>query len=360
MQSRTEKIGDFLNPVLVREVRQSINGRVFRSVILLMLGICFLITVIGARDVETGSGSGLFNSYFVVLFIMSLIIMPFGAFQLFRQERDGKTYELLMMTTLHPRQIVRGKLICAIVQLSLLYSVITPFMAFSYLLKGIDILTIIFLCTLTFLYAVLLCMFGLMLSALATNRSRNMLLSLAMLFLLLGQMGIMGEIFYEISRGSSVGSLLLDRDFVIGMICFLLQGISLLIILYLAAASLITFAAANRSTALRLAITANLILTTVMFAFFWYDNGYDSEALIVYFTAYVGPFWGLFALFCCTESPGLSKRVRSEVPATRWGRIYVNLFYPGLGRGLNLILLGLVTMLGLGSFAIVGDFSSGG
>jgi ABC-type Na+ efflux pump permease subunit len=68
--------------------------------------------------------------------------VPYGAYRSLATEREDRTYELLSVTTLRPRQIIGGKLAGAVLQMLVYLSAISPCLAFTYLLRGLDILTI--------------------------------------------------------------------------------------------------------------------------------------------------------------------------------------------------------------------------
>ena len=99
-----------------------------------------------------------------------LIVVPYAAFRSLAAEREDGTYELLSITTLTARQIVLGKLGSAILQMMVYYSALAPCIAFTYLLRGIDIITIGLFLTYTFLASLLLSIFGLMMATVTQAR----------------------------------------------------------------------------------------------------------------------------------------------------------------------------------------------
>lgn len=342
---RLQRWSDRLNPVLVRETRQALNGKVFRSVIMLMLGVGFLLTVI-VSNADDPNGAELFFQYYWVLTLIAFVIVPFSSLQQFRTEIEGRTSELLTISALHPRAIVRGKILCMAVQLLMFYSAMVPFMAFSFLLKGIDVVTIVFFVVVTYFVAVLLCAAGLLCSTLATNRARFTLFSVISMLGLLGMYrSFVGGSHYLITN-IGAGYLFSDPDARLVLAFWAVEWFSVLMILYLAASVMITFQNANRTTSLRLAFLGNFAVTTIMAAgVFWY-SGWDDDILRMWM-AYALLFWSVYGLFACTESRTVSKRVASEVPTSLPGRRFAMLFFPGQGSGLLTLLLGLGLSLGL-------------
>ena len=76
-------------------------------------------------------------------------------------EREDGTFELLSITALNSRQIVTGKLGSSVLQMLVYYSALAPCIVFTYLLQGIDIITIVLMLVLTMMISILLSAAGL-------------------------------------------------------------------------------------------------------------------------------------------------------------------------------------------------------
>jgi hypothetical protein len=63
--------------------------------------------------------------------------------RLVAQERNDDTWDLVELTGLPPRRIVRGLLLASLTQSALYTAAMTPFLVMAYLLRGLDILTIL-------------------------------------------------------------------------------------------------------------------------------------------------------------------------------------------------------------------------
>src|SRR5205807_7480474 len=70
------------------------------------------------------------------------LLVPIYAGLRLGAERSDTNVDLLFISTLRPRAIVAGKLLSSLVLVLLVFSACTPFMTFSYLLRGLDIPTI--------------------------------------------------------------------------------------------------------------------------------------------------------------------------------------------------------------------------
>ena len=144
VESRLERLGDRLNPILVKETRQALKSRQFLITFALLLflgwGWSLLgIAMIGPAASVGTHGGDMFTGYFAILAFPLVIVVPFGAFRSLAAEQETRTFELLSITALGPRQIVAGKLGSAVVQMSVYLSAISPCLGFTYLLRGIDL-----------------------------------------------------------------------------------------------------------------------------------------------------------------------------------------------------------------------------
>src|SRR4051812_16663131 len=135
--------GDWLNPILVKETRQAIKSFQFALTFLLVLVCCWLATIAGIvltgpRIKVAAEGGNLLLWYYTILAFPLSIVVPYAAFRSLAAEREDNTYDLLSITTLKAHQIIAGKLGSAVVQMGVYFSAITPCLAFTYLLRGVD------------------------------------------------------------------------------------------------------------------------------------------------------------------------------------------------------------------------------
>src|SRR5262249_24721096 len=147
-----ERLDDSLNPIVVKELRQAVQSRfvvvallLFLSLQLLILGL-YLVFGYGARSADMESVNAGREGFLVlqgVLLGTCLLFIPLYAGVRLAAERSDTNVDLLFVTALKPRAIVRGKLFSAVVLVLLIFSACAPFMTFTYLLRGIDMPTIL-------------------------------------------------------------------------------------------------------------------------------------------------------------------------------------------------------------------------
>src|SRR5262249_15126898 len=86
--------------------------------------------------------------------------------------------DLLFISTLRPSGIIAGKLQASVVLILLIFSACAPFMTFTYLLRGIDIPSIVILLVLDFLVVLLGTQAAIFLGAVPANTALKLLLGL--------------------------------------------------------------------------------------------------------------------------------------------------------------------------------------
>ena len=146
------RAGD-LNPVMVRELRQYTRSRFTSYILVLMLAGLLLISAgffstsrgsVGVSGVElsAGSGAAMYGFVAVALALASMLLALYTTLRLGNEHRKDKP-DLLFSTSLAPGTIVRGKLFAGLAMFGLLLSLALPFMTMTYLLRGIDVRSIL-------------------------------------------------------------------------------------------------------------------------------------------------------------------------------------------------------------------------
>ena len=108
------------------------------------------IAPVGPEVYYSFDGPEMFYGYYVILAFPLIVIVPYGAFRSLAGEREDRTYELLSITAPPARNCER-KAGHVTVQMLVYLSAISPCLAFTYMLRGIDIVTILFVLLYLFL-----------------------------------------------------------------------------------------------------------------------------------------------------------------------------------------------------------------
>lgn len=141
-----ERLADWVGPIVVKEVRQGLRGRVFSIFFGVLLAACFTLALIAVADNWKGSGAAegreYFGAYLTALAGVCFFVIPFVAYRSMVRELEDETWVLLALTGLGGRSVVRGKWVSAMSQAGLFASACAPFVLFSYFLNGVDLVQI--------------------------------------------------------------------------------------------------------------------------------------------------------------------------------------------------------------------------
>lgn len=342
-----ERSGEYLNPILVKETRQALKSKQFSITFTLLLVCVWVWSLYGVAwlDAESSAqaaGLELFHGYFAILAFPLIVVVPFGAFRSLSGEREDRTYELLSITTLKPRQIISGKLGSAVLQMIVYLSAVAPCLAFTYLLRGIDILTILFTIGYIFFASLAFCVVGLLIATLAIERYVQAILSVALIlglfFAFAGSQGLASEVlrfpwaFYseEFWVAHAVGATIYVGYFAL---------------FFLAAAAQLSFATENRSSKIRVVMVLQFAafagwMATIPIHSRWQNSDLDELALV--FLTFSAIHWTVMGMFMVGESSELSPRVRRDLPKSFLGRILFTWFNPGPATGYVFCLCGML------------------
>jgi ABC-type Na+ efflux pump permease subunit len=344
LDERLARWSDSLNPILVKEARQAIRSRQFVATLLLLLLGSWIFSMLylayfGPAARYGALGRDLFYGYMIGLSAALLVIVPFGAFRSLAGEREDRTYELVAITNLGPRQIVLGKLSGAALQMIVYLSTLAPCVAFTYLLRGIDVWTILFILFWLVAASLALSLVALLFAAAARERHWQALLAVAV---------IVGLVFAFIGSIPTMYELLSfnlpfnDREFWLVNLALVTAYVSTLVLVFQALAAQLTFEADNRSTGLRVTMVAQQILFAGWMTWIFLIEERGHPEIMAVFAMLSGIYWWVLGSALTGESPDLSPRVRRGLPQTAAGRFLLAWFQPGPGTGYML----MVTTLG--------------
>lgn len=359
-----EKVSDYFNPILVKEIRQSLKSRGFITVFLLMLIASWLISAVGVLSfygpelAYAEAGRHFFSAFYTVLAIAVFLVVPQGAFRSIQSERDLQTFEMLSITTLSPRKIVWGKWWSSTIQTIVYYAAIAPFMVFTNLLRGISLPFIAFILMWSFIVSTTLAMLAITLSTFSKQRGSFGVLQFLIIFpLLMSLIGLLQTMF------TLIGAELPFDDPVfwlmqVVVLTFLVPGF---VLLRQIATVQLTFEGANRSTGIRFSCLVLLFvgigwmlvgaLPGVVPSILRFGSSITWEQVIVCMSA--GSIWlWLVGLFTSTEDNRLSRRVRQELPQSKFLRVLLIPFLPGGGRGFLYFAMSVLLFTAINLFAV--------
>ncbi len=358
-----DRLSERLNPILVKEARQALKSRQFVITFSLLLICGWAWSLLGIALASPAiyyapGGTFMLMGYYFVLAAPVLVVVPFSAFRSLASEREDGTFELLSITVLSSRQIVTGKLGSAMLQMVVYYSALAPCIAFTYLLRGIDIFTIGFVLFHTFATSVLLASLGLVVATVTRSRQWQVVLSVLLLIGLL-----LVAIIWSVSAvniifaGSSMPYQTLDFWTAnLAVVCF---TVSFVVLFVLVAAAMLSFASDNRSTKLRVVMMVQQLLWIGWMTYCWLRS--EAEEVLFVFLIFPAIYWYLVGSLMVGENAQLSPRVKRTLPHSFLGRMMLTWFNPGSGTGyafavanmatLTFVMAGLAIVSGMAAMA---------
>ncbi|XXF77207.1 ABC transporter permease [Myxococcaceae bacterium GXIMD 01537] len=328
------RLGERINPLVVKEVRQGLRTRVFWVCFTLMLAACLLLSLwasVRALDgVLTANGQEFFFAYYVCLGVVHFFVIPYTAYRSLAREREDETWVLLVLTGMGPRRILRGKVASFLVQAALYASAAGPFLLFSYYLNGIDLPSILLVLVLGAAWLAFLTVLSVCAATLADGRMVRALVH----FLVLGVLGtavfqgLLGA--YALSEEGE--RLMRDRDVfypVLASALWLMLGYGWL--LFEAAASRLALMTEDYSRGPRRALALHMVVSALLVWVLWDMNRRPQELAVVAGVLGTLHLVGC-GLFVATDVDGQARALRA---GTRpW-----SVLRPGALRGLRFILL---------------------
>ncbi len=172
------------NAIWMREMRQSARlGRTPWILFSLTLSISLIMCAIGgiaaSGDTSPASlGQGLFQGFFSIAYFVVTIVGPAIAANSIASEREGRTWEAVLLTGLTPKEIARGKFMAAYTSIALYVVVLAPVGALSFLFGGVTAGEVVTAFAFLFLLAALTVAFGLAVSSLMASLRGAIVLTL--------------------------------------------------------------------------------------------------------------------------------------------------------------------------------------
>ena len=349
-----EAIDDRLNPVWVKEVRQSLTGRYFRGVFLfLVLGSVVAGLGVLAVSRSVTLGRELFFVFYGALLFGLLGPLPFTVFFGGAGSPADPTRELLLLTRLRPWQIVAGRMLGVATLEALMLAAFLPFLALASTGPGLDLVS-----------AALLVGVGALAGLLATACTLGLsMASESRVLRLLAGSGLAVGALSAWSAGLVLAEQVLrspqrlsDFGFWVGVGMLVLSlGVAAAYGLGVAAAAL-SHPEENRSTALR-ALTLVLALVALTLATWGAAIGTPTFEVVLYIEAIVLVGLAVPCAFFASEPARLGRRVGRSVPRGRVAALLAAPLLPGGGRG-ALFTTGLMGVFGAGAGLLAGVLES--
>ena len=330
------RFSDWLNPIVVKELRQAVQSRFVITALLLLLTIQIIavgIYLITANDFTFSSDSGrtVFMILFGIMLAISMLFVPVYSGVRLAAERSETNLDLLFITTIKPRSIIAGKMLAAVVLTVMIFSACLPFLTFTYFLRGIDLPSMVVVLAMGFVAVTLGSQIAIFIACLPVGRAFKFILGLvAFSQLVSGYVSVMvisGGMLWE-GIGSTIGSAnFWQWTGIIGLNYVCQAGL-----LFVLSVALIKPASANRALPVRLYITAIWMIGGVAaFLGSWAESTHDP---VVYWQVAFNILFAFSIFTAVSERDWPGQRVLRSVPESGLKRYFSFFFFSGSANGL--------------------------
>ncbi len=184
---RVESLRNQPNPIWIRELRQA--ARLVRTPVILLVAcvmMTLLIAAIGglvsAEQSPATTGVVLFQVFFSLAYFVVTVVGPAVAANSIASEREGRTWEAVILTGLSPGTIARGKFLAAFTAIGMYVVMLAPVGALPFLFGGVTAMETIVAFTFLFLVALLSVAFGLAISSKMASLRAAIFVTLLLIF----------------------------------------------------------------------------------------------------------------------------------------------------------------------------------
>jgi hypothetical protein len=344
-----ERLDDWTNPIVIKELRQAVQSRFVVSALLLLLSIQLIAIGIyllasGSWLLDFDAGRQVFMILYGILLGVSIAFVPLYTAIRLIAERSDTNVDLLFITTIKPHSIIGGKLFAALILNVLIFSSCMPFMVFTYFLRGIDLPSIFVALALGFLIVIACTQAAIFIACIPVNRVFKFVFGLIMLWIFL-------MVYVATLSGASgliltgVGSRFDSAEFWEGVLGFLGFFGLLVGLFFVLSVALITPMAANRALPVRSFVTiAWALLGVAVFSGSFIEKNHNPVMIwqIVFNSIFAT------ALFVAvSERDQLGRRVLRSIPKSPLKRMVAFVFFSGAASGLVFACVGIILTLAL-------------
>ena len=353
-----DRMDDWVNPIVVKELRQAVKSRVITSLLLLFLGIQLVIMgmvlALQGASSQGSNGAEIFLVLHAIMLGTCMVLIPAYAAVRMRNERSETNVDLLYISTLKPTSIIAGKLFSALVLAMLIFSCCAPFMTFTYLMRGLDMPTILVVFWIDLLAVIASTQIALFLSSMhAPSALKTVLMVLAAIYMVYMFAALVAMTAFLIQQGIPLA---LDSEFLAVMGVTTLGVVLGTGLLFCWSVGLISPPSANRALAGRIFLVSSVVLMGaaclgVTLYFSRGSLGRDLRIPVTFWMAVSVLLFCLQILISVNERESWGHRVARTIPRSGLLRLLAFLFYSGSAGGVLLSVVGIgLVLLGWTSF----------
>jgi hypothetical protein len=316
----------------------------FLGLQLFLLGFYLLVGEMRqGTGIDWSAGYSVFQIQQGILLVTIMILVPAYTCIRLANERTDHNVDLMFISTLRPASIVWGKFFAAMVLGLLIFSACAPFMTFAYLLRGIDIPTILIVLGIDLLGMFFGIMVALFLASIPGGRGVKVFfcfIGFIQLFTICIQMIGFTVLFAE----TGLIDWMVEQWPVVAVIVTGILGF--IGLLYFYCVAMISPPSANRNLPLRIYLFCTWLVLSVSLFGVSYNRGSVIPLPIAFLVFTVTPFLCIQLWISICERDRWAPRVARTIPKNPLLRLVTFLFYTGSAGGITYsVLLLMLTFL---------------
>lgn len=361
-----ERLEGRANPIMIKEMYQAVHSRLFIIAFWILLVAALLVyffTYLVSRVENEPPGQSMFWATNLILTGMVLFLIPLTSFLNLHGEILSNTLELVQITGISPRKLIRGALWAAVMKIILAFAVVAPFTVASYLFGGVEFLWVLCAVSVLFMASLVFTAVSLAFASMAAYARFKQFVKwifLAVMFLglpffiMAGVQYVLFFLFMPFGRGPKLGAV--DTKTMAAVLgAFLLMTVLGVLFFNSVSANALTFAH-NRNSARSkiLALLGVITLFVLLLIPSLFFSGRDNEELVLGAQGIACPCLGLACLIWMTMDLHVPQRHRTRLE--KRGRLFrdcYRFFHDGPASTGLYVFLGAVLMIGL-SFLFLG------
>ncbi len=356
LEQKLRRLGVALqSPILVREMRALLRGRKFFVSHMLLLTVLAGVLLIAATTAAAGDEKGdpaqigqiLYWAFFFGLSVVIIFLVPAFSCTAITTEREGKTLDLLLTTTIRPWEIVWGKLLSALTVILLFMASALPLVTVCFLFGGISPWDLAVLYMLVLFGTLVVSSVSLSVSAHCQESKSSVVISYVLTLIIVVGMVVVYWAIADALFGSGAGgrgasafsAVFTGYDWREQALIFLAPaflGLSVFAGNFAAATNRLKPATANRSTSVRVIWMIFLMVALLLYwltAFVETDLGKilptDWSDWLVWSTSVAAPLFWLGVIYFASEEALLPPRVVEDSARLKGPLLPLRIFMPG-------------------------------
>ena len=269
-----------MNAVLLKELRQSVRNRyvlaayiIFIVVLLIVAGVQTSLSVRESWETPQAvfrAGKALFLTIHGIFAVLTVVFVPTYVLSRITRERWGTDLDLMYVTPMPPCALLIGKFVSALALAGLFLSAALPFLALSYFIGGIDVLSIVMSFLLTLELFAVFTLYAIVIAISPMPKILRGVVQIGYVLSLIGSMMGWLSATYGLCE-SGYGNIFGDVNTCIALVEAMAAGLSVAGLLYAAALAGFRPPSADRMRPFRILAT---VLVIVWGGIVWFQSRY--------------------------------------------------------------------------------------